>query len=148
MSFRTLSCVALCAFSICASAAPDVRPFVAGSLGRIDTDQKASTHCPQELRALGELKKRQPGLDIVLVAADSTEEAAQGAELATRFGLGRVEQWVFADEMPERLRFEIDPRWHGELPRTHFYDRAHRVEAVSGVVPARRLGAWVAANVR
>ncbi len=159
MSFRTLSCVALCAFSICASAAPDVRPFVAGSLGRIVAERQGKpfvlafwsvscTHCPQELRALGELKKRQPGLDIVLVAADSTEEAAQGAELATRFGLGRVEQWVFADEMPERLRFEIDPRWHGELPRTHFYDRAHRVEAVSGVVPARRLGAWVAANVR
>ena len=39
------------------------------------------------------------------------------------YGLGKVEQWVFADPMPERLRFEIDRRWYGELPRTHFYDR-------------------------
>ncbi|MFN3397186.1 MAG: hypothetical protein ACK4ZS_01480, partial [Sulfurimicrobium sp.] len=64
------------------------------------------------------------------------------------FGLGNTGQWIFADDMPERLRFEIDPRWHGELPRTHFYDRAHRVEVVSGVVPPPRLAAWVKANVR
>jgi hypothetical protein len=49
---------------------------------------------------------------------------------------------VFAEPVPERLRAELDPAWHGELPRTAFYDREHRVKAVSGVVSARRLESW------
>lgn len=159
MLLRTFSLLVLLSLATLAAAVQPVRPFVAGSLAKIAGERQGKpfvlalwsvscTHCPQELKALGELKKRHPRLDIVLVATDSPEEAPRTAELAARFGLGRVEQWVFADDMPERLRFEIDRRWRGELPRTHFYDREHRVEAVSGVVPARQLGAWVAANVR
>lgn len=101
-----------------------------------------------ELKALGEIRKRNPKLDIVLVAADTPDEIPLTAQLASKYGLGKVEQWVFADEMEERLRFEIDRRWHGELPRTHFYDREHRIEVVSGVVPKQQLLAWVKANVR
>lgn len=141
------------------SAADAVRPFVAGSLAKIVAARQGQpfvlafwsvncTHCPLELKALGELRKRNPKLDIVLVAADSPDEAPLTAQLAARYGLGKVEQWIFADEMPERLRFEIDRRWHGELPRTHFYDREHRVDAVSGVVSQPYLAAWAKASVR
>ena len=135
-----------------------VRPFVAGSLAQIQTARQGKpfvlafwsigcTHCPAELKTLGELKRRNPKLDIVLVAADTPDDAPQTAQLARSYGLGMVEQWVFADPMPERLRFEIDRRWYGELPRTHFYDRNHRVEAVSGIVPEERLQRWVRDNL-
>lgn len=131
-----------------------VRPFVGGSLAQILAARQGKpfllsfwsvgcTHCPTELKALGKLKRRYPKLEIVLVAADTPDEAAQTAQLARSYGLGKVEQWVFADPMPERLRFEIDRRWYGELPRTHFYDRSHQVEAVSGVVSEERLQRWV-----
>jgi thiol-disulfide isomerase/thioredoxin len=127
-----------------ASAETMVRPFVAGSLAQIQAARQGKpfvlafwsiscTHCPAELKTLGELKRRHPELD----------DAAQTALLAKSYGLGKVEQWVFADSMPERLRFEIDRRWYGELPRTQFYDRRHKVEAVSGVVPEERLLRWV-----
>ncbi len=159
MSFRALLLAVLLLSSPLGLASQAVRPFVSGSLAKIVAERQgrpfvlafwsvSCAHCPQELKALGELKKRHPALEVVLVAADAPEDAPQTAELAARFGLGKVEQWIFADEMPERLRYEIDRRWHGELPRTHFYDRTHRVEAVSGLVPAQQLGAWVAANVR
>ncbi len=95
------------------------------------------------MKALGDLKRRHPKLEIVLVAADTPDDAQQTAQLAKSYGLGKVEQWVFADPIPERLRFEIDRRWFGELPRTHFYDHAHKVEAVSGVVPEERLQRWI-----
>lgn len=97
---------------------------------------------------LGDIRQRNPKLDIVLVAADTPDEASLAAQLASKYGLGKVEQWVFSDEMEERLRFEIDRRWHGELPRTYFYDRAHRIELVSGVVPKQQLATWVKANAR
>ena len=141
------------------SATEAVRPFVAGSLAKIVAARQGKpfvlafwsvncAHCPTELKALGDIRKKNPKLDIVLVAADSPDEAPLTAQLAQKYGLGKVEQWVFADAMEERLRFEIDPRWHGELPRTQFYDRAHQMKVVSGVVPEKQLVAWVKANVR
>lgn len=131
-----------------------VRPFVAGSLVQIQAARQGKpfvlafwsigcAHCPAELKTLGELKRRYPKLDVVLVAADTPDDAPQTAQLAKSWGLGKVEQWVFADPMPERLRFEIDRRWYGELPRTHFYDRSHKIEAVSGIVPEERLQRWI-----
>ncbi len=140
-------------------AAPAVHPFTVESMERIAAARQGRpfvvafwsigcTHCPQELKTLGELKKRHPRLDIVLVAADAPEDAPQAGAFAARFGLGQAEQWIFADDMPERLRFRIDPGWHGELPRTYFYDSAHRAEGVSGIVPPARFDAWIAANLR
>ena len=96
-------------------AAEAVRPFVAGSLAKIVAERQGKpfvlafwsvgcAHCPLELKALGEIRQRNRQLDIVLVAADSPEEAPLIAQLAARYGLVKVEQWVFADEMQERLR--------------------------------------------
>jgi thiol-disulfide isomerase/thioredoxin len=142
-----------------AAAAESVRPFVAGSLATIIAAREgkpfivafwsvACTHCPAELKMLGELKRQYPKLDVVLVAADTPEQASATARLAASYGLGRVEQWVFADPMPERLRFEIDRRWYGELPRTQLYDGQHRIESVSGVVPRDKLLAWMKTHVQ
>lgn len=156
---RSFLLVLLVAAAPVVLAAEPVRPFVAGSLAKIIAERQGKpfvlafwsvncAHCPTELKALGEIRKRNPRLDIVLVAADTPDEASLTAQLATKYGLAEVEQWVFADEMEERLRFEIDRRWHGELPRTYFYDHQHRVEVVSGVVPKTQLLAWVRANIQ
>ena len=34
--------------------------------------------------------------------------------------MANAEQWVFAEDMPERLRHEIDGRWYGEVPEPIF----------------------------
>lgn len=156
---RILCLLSFLLFAPPSPAGEPVRPFVAGSLTKILAAHQGKpfvlalwsvtcTYCPQELEALGRIIKSHPKLDVVLIAADTPEDAPLAAEMAAGFGLGNAEQWVFADDMPERLRFEIDPRWHGELPRTHFYDGAHRLEVVSGVVPPPRLAAWAKANAR
>lgn len=159
MQLRIFILVSLLFFAPTISAEEAIHPFVAGSLAKILAARQGKpfvlalwsvtcAHCPAELVALGKIRKSHPKLDIVLVAADTPEDAPLAAEMVARSGLGKAEQWIFADDMPERLRFEIDPRWHGELPRMHFYDRGHEVEVVSGVVPQQRLAAWVNANVR
>lgn len=145
--------------AVAAGAAETVRPFVAGSLAEIAAERQgrpfivalwsvACTHCPQELKTLARLRQAHPGLDVVLVATDDAGEAPRTQELAQRYGLGDAPQWIFADDLPERLRFEIDRRWYGELPRTLFYDRQHRVESVSGLVPEARLARWLRENLR
>lgn len=136
-----------------------VRPFVSGSLAKIVAERQGKpfivalwsvscTHCPEELKTLARLRQAHPALDIVLVATDDPEEAPRTRDLARRYGLGDVPQWIFAEAMPERLRFEIDRRWYGELPRTMFFDRSHQVESVSGLVPEARLTRWVRENLR
>jgi hypothetical protein len=49
--------------------------------------------------------------------------------------------------MPEKLRFEIDRRWYGEIPRTHFYDRAHQREIKTGLINQQFVEDWIARNV-
>lgn len=159
LSARLLTLICLLCATGAEAAGDAVRPFVAGSLAEIVAERQgrpfilslwsvSCAHCPQELRALGRLKAANAKLDIVLVATDDPEDAPHIAELARSYGLGKVPQWVFADAQPERLRFEIDRSWHGELPRTYLYDRSHAVGAVSGVMPEARLAKWVRENLR
>lgn len=140
-------------------AAAEVRPFGPGSLPQIQAERSgkpfilalwsaACTHCPSELKALGDLTRQHPGLDIVLVAADTPADIPQLERLAADYGLGRQAQWVFADAQPEKLRFAIDRRWYGELPRTYFFDAQHRREAGSGVMPVERLERWARDHVK
>ena len=59
--------------------------------------------------------------------------------------MNKVEQWVFAEDMPERLRFEIDRRWYGDL-MDYFYDRKHQREAKTGLVNKKFFEDWLVRN--
>ena len=41
---------------------------------------------------------------------------------------------VFTEDNSAKLRFEIDPSWYGELPRTYFFDKKHQRSGLSGVI--------------
>ena len=60
-----------------------------------------------------------------------------------RFGLAHIDTWVFADDVPERLRYAIDPAWRGELPRSYLFDAAHRRVAHSGLINEAQLRDWL-----
>lgn len=146
----------LAAASISASASDHVaqlRPFDVGSLARIEAEHQGRpfilsiwstecVYCVGELKSFAALKKAHPKLDLVLLAADPPEAMPTVREIAGRQGVGQIEQWIFSDTAEERLRYDIDPAWFGDLPRTYFYDARHRREAVSGVVPSQRLSDW------
>lgn len=137
----------------------EMRPFVSGSLQEIERTQKGKpfiltlwsancTHCPAELKALGELVRRYPKLELILVAADTPAEIPELERLAQDYGVASQARWVFADAQPERLRYEIDRRWYGELPRTYFYDGRQQRKAHSGVLPAAQLEQWAREHVK
>ena len=141
------------------TAQAEMAPFVGGSLKQIERKQAGKpfilafwsatcTHCPTELKALGELSRKYPKLDIVLVATDTPAEAPELERLAQDYGVGRQARWVFADAQPERLRYEIDRRWFGELPRTYFYDARGARVGRSGVQPVEHLEQWITEHVK
>jgi thiol-disulfide isomerase/thioredoxin len=100
-------------------------------------------HCIEELTLLGQLAQTEKHLPLVLVSVDSLDDSAAILKTLHKLGLSHAEAWVFDDPIPERLRASIDPRWQGDLPRTYLYDKAHRRQAVMGVLDAAVLKAWL-----
>ncbi len=101
------------------------------------------TYCLKEMAMFGELAKTRPDLPLVFVSIDAPEFVPQIDALLAKHGLASKPSWVFNDDIPERPRMALDPKWRGELPRTYLYDAQHRREAVSGVVSTEKLDAWM-----
>lgn len=101
-------------------------------------------HCQAELTGFARLLRARPDLPLELVAADPPEAAAAVAERLAALGLDPGRHWSFADGLPERVRFAVDRRWRGELPRAYLFDAQHRARAVSGLLGEDELRAWLA----
>jgi thiol-disulfide isomerase/thioredoxin len=152
-------CLALALLSALAlpAMAQEIKPFVAGSIKEITAARQGKpfilgmwsltcAHCREELAFLSGLVKKHPSLDLVLVATDTPEESEAIGATLHQFGLGGAEAWVFADPFEERLRFEIDPKWHGELPRTYLFDPSHKALAFSGKPNPQQFERWIQAH--
>ena len=151
---QRLLALALLSALILPAAAQELKPFVAGSIKEITATQLGKpfilgmwsltcTHCREELALLSDLVKKYPDLDLVLIATDTPEEEEAISATLRQSRLGVAQAWVFADPFSERLRFEIDPKWHGELPRTYLYDPSHKVQAFSGKPDALQMEQWL-----
>ena len=92
--------------------------------------------CLKEMSLLKQIHQARPELKMVMLSTDSPTEIDQIHKYQTQFQLMDIEQWVFADENAQKLRFKLDPRWYGELPRTYFYNARHQRMGVSGVLTA------------
>ncbi len=106
------------------------------------------TNCRDDLAMFGKLVQKYRSFDLVLVATDTPEQKQEIADTLQHYrlggtGPGRIESWVFADSYAERLRFEVDPQWYGELPRTYFYDAQGRVQALSGALDQAQIERWI-----
>src|SRR5512143_1987905 len=153
-TLRKLYWFALMLISATVAQAAEPHPFVSGALQQIITAHggkpfilslwsRSCSHCHEELTMLGQLMLKQPHLPLVLVSTDTPEESADIAKTLQGYGLGNAESWVFADPYTERLQFEIDNRWYGELPRTYFYEGNGSRKGYSGRLDMPFLQAWL-----
>lgn len=137
-----------------ALAAQEIKPFVRGSYQQIVSARQGKpfivnfwsltcSYCKVELSMFKKLAKKYPGLDLVLISTDSPEEAAPISATLAKFSLGKAEAWVFADSYTERLRFEVDKKWYGELPRTYFFNADNEVKAISGKLDQGDVEQWI-----
>jgi thiol-disulfide isomerase/thioredoxin len=138
-----------------AVSAGELRPFDAKSLTVIRQTQAGrpfvlafwSIHCApckDEIVLFAALKRKYPHVPILLVAADPPEVKAAVVRFLAGQQLGKIELWAFADGFAERVRYAVDPKWQGELPRTYFFDAAHRATARSGALDPEWVEAWFA----
>ncbi|MDX9740659.1 MAG: TlpA family protein disulfide reductase [Gammaproteobacteria bacterium] len=100
------------------------------------------TYCRHDLAMLGRLQQDHPQLRLVMVATDPPARRGEIAPALAELGV-EGESWLFADAYAERLRYEVDAEWLGELPRTYFYDdRGERI-GISGSLDEEAVREWI-----
>jgi len=131
-----------------APAAPNaIKPFVPGSYQQLLTEKANQgfmlviwsldcSTCIKDMELLSTIHKSHPDLKIVLLSTDEPTASAEIEKLLAKYQLAELESWVFADDNSQKLRYEIDPGWYSELPRTYFFSKNHQREGVSGALKA------------
>ncbi len=95
--------------------------------------------CLKKMPVLSELRKNMPDLNLIMLATDDISATDQVNSILNKNELGQTDNWIFADANPQKLRYEIDPKWYGEVPRTYFLDKNHQRTGISGSVPSNAL---------
>lgn len=90
--------------------------------------------CLEKMTLLNELQKSRPEINIIMLSTDDVSETDQIQTVLVKNELTELENWVFAEGNAQRLRYEIDPRWYGELPRTYFLNKDHERHGISGAL--------------
>ena len=90
--------------------------------------------CLKDMALLSSIHKKRPELKMIMLATDDISETGQIQSILENSQLSGIENWVYADENTQKLQFEIDPKWYGEMPRTYFFDKTHQREGISGVL--------------
>lgn len=109
-----------------------------------------SVECPpcfREFQVFTDLRAEGRELPLVLVATDPPEQRAEVVAALERFALLDVENWHFAEADANRLRFEVDPAWYGEMPRSYYYAADGSRSAHSGGLKREQVEAWLAEGV-
>lgn len=99
--------------------------------------------CKVELPLLGQFAKDHPEIDVVTISADLVPNLPAATQaMLDKAGLSSAENFMFNDGFVERLRFEIDPAWQGDIPRTLLISRDGTVTTIEGSAEIADLEQW------
>jgi thiol-disulfide isomerase/thioredoxin len=137
--------------------AENFKAFDANSRARIEESNQGrafvlafwSVDCPyciDEMKQLGDVLRQHTQVKLITVCTDATGKEADIAKVLAQAQLPAHERWQFATDDEDRLRYQIDKTWGGELPRSYFYDTRHHIKAISGRPPLPWLNDWLGKN--
>ncbi len=137
------------------AAALDFKPYGRGAFAQIVKAHAGrpliihfwSVTCPPciaELPQWAKMLEAQKGVDIVFVNTDGDEDRPRAEARLEKAGLGKAAHYGFADDFVEKLYFEADSTWRGELPFTALVAPDGKVTAVTGAVDDPLVVNWLA----
>jgi thiol-disulfide isomerase/thioredoxin len=156
----SLAIVLMALRSVTVGAAEDVHPFGRGSwqqIRRAHAGEPLVVHfwgvtcgpCRAEMPQWGRLLAERTGLHLVTIDADLVPNAPSAVRtMLGESGLARADNWMFSDDFVERLRYEIDPQWQGEIPRTVLIAADGTTTSLEGVADFAEIRAWLDAQAR
>lgn len=133
-----------------ADAAQAIQSFNPDSMARIVQSRKGKPfvlvvwsldcpYCQASLKALARERRKHSDLDVVTLATDALDDAQAAQQLRKRLKVAGLtaDAWAFGSAPPEQLRYAIDADWHGELPRSYWFNAAgKRVPHSGALTPA------------
>jgi thiol-disulfide isomerase/thioredoxin len=92
--------------------------------------------CRASLNTLSQARQHGKDLTVVTVSTDEAGDPELGPTMQERLSqLGMDhDAWAYGSLPPERLRYAIDPHWHGEKPRSYWFNARGERVAHSGVI--------------
>lgn len=143
--------------SLIPAGAANFHPFVRGSWNRLLTIHSGHptiihfwsigcAPCLVEMPLWQRILGRARGVDIVLVSTDPISDAKAISEPLDQAGLATADNWAFADRFTDKLYFEVNAQWQGELPYTVLIGRDGSEHAIIGATDQRKLWSWIASQ--
>jgi thiol-disulfide isomerase/thioredoxin len=160
-SLRThaLLAAALVACAASPAAGGDLEPFARGAYSNIRKAHAGralvvhfwSLTCPTcvaELAEWGRTARERRDVDFVFVNADGAGDRARVDARIDKAGLRQEANYRFADDFVERLYFEVDRNWSGELPFTALIAPGGEAATVVGAIDEPQIKDWLAREAK
>ncbi len=94
--------------------------------------------CVKEMPLWGNFLKSNQNVKVIFIQVDDvTPESMQ--KMLIKAGLEKANNYYVVGPFDERLRYEIDPKWHGETPTTILVDKNGRVTRKTGLMNFQQL---------
>lgn len=103
----------------------------------------ACAPCLAELPDWSKIARETKGADIVFVNTDGDADRPRAAMRLDKAGLAQAAHYGFADSFAERLYFEADRTWRGELPFTALVGADGGLVTVIGAVDDPLIASWL-----
>lgn len=94
--------------------------------------------CVKEMPQWGQFLKSNPNARVVFVQVDDVPQDSI-RKMLDKVGLDKANNYFVAAPFDERLRYEIDPKWHGETPTTIMIDKSGKASRKTGLIDFRQL---------
>ena len=134
-------------WTVAAHAAFAIQPFEPDSMARIIASQNGKSFvlivwsldcefCQASLNTLAQEKRRHRNLQVVTLATDPLGDAQVAALMKKKLASVGItgNAWAFGAAPPEQLRYAVDSKWHGEMPRSYWFNAHGEKTAYSGVI--------------
>ncbi|MFT6449555.1 MAG: thiol-disulfide isomerase/thioredoxin [Oleispira sp.] len=136
--------------SVQASSPTDLKLFDVGSFEQVVKKKDKKDHlvilwsfdcppCIKELQKVAVLNQQYPEYQLTLINTDGLEEQARVKTLLKEYHLLMLDNWIFSDADEEKLRYDIDARWFGDLPRSYFFPVKGKIKRLKGALTSAEL---------
>lgn len=102
--------------------------------------------CVAELPQWQKLIAAHKDVDILFIDTDDEEERDRAAMRLEKAGLANASHYAFADSFAEKLYFEVDRNWRGELPFTALVTLDGARTTITGGLDDPEMTAWLSKN--
>jgi hypothetical protein len=93
----------------------------------------------------GRYLQEHPNSKVIFIQVDDVSTENMQKMLA-KAGLDKANNYYIAGPFDERLRYEIDPKWHGETPTTILIDQKGKAVRKTGLIDFQKLKSFLSSG--